>query len=69
MNNTGIDWFLPWPPQALHAVAQSFLGKSVKMLYIERVIESTIGSSLFADDLIFFLFTKVQHIRLLSIYS
>ncbi|MGH0156714.1 UNVERIFIED_CONTAM: hypothetical protein FKN15_032047 [Acipenser sinensis] len=26
VNNTGIDWFLPWPPQALHAVAQSFLG-------------------------------------------
>ncbi|XP_019908369.3 dynein heavy chain 10, axonemal [Esox lucius] len=28
VNNTGIDWFLPWPPQALHAVAQSFLGQS-----------------------------------------
>uniref|UniRef100_A0A674DLM6 Dynein axonemal heavy chain 10 n=1 Tax=Salmo trutta TaxID=8032 RepID=A0A674DLM6_SALTR len=28
VNNTGIDWFLPWPPQALHAVAQSFLGES-----------------------------------------
>lgn len=26
MNNTVIDWFLPWPPQALLAVAQSFLG-------------------------------------------
>ncbi|XP_063051673.1 dynein axonemal heavy chain 10 [Engraulis encrasicolus] len=26
VNNTGIDWFLPWPPQALHAVAQTFLG-------------------------------------------
>ncbi|XP_010788050.1 dynein heavy chain 10, axonemal-like, partial [Notothenia coriiceps] len=25
MNNTVIDWFLPWPPQALLAVAQSFL--------------------------------------------
>ncbi|KAM3867513.1 dynein axonemal heavy chain 10 [Diretmus argenteus] len=28
VNNTGIDWFLPWPPQGLHAVAQSFLGES-----------------------------------------
>ncbi|XP_067084612.1 dynein axonemal heavy chain 10 [Osmerus mordax] len=28
VNNTGIDWFLPWPPQALQAVAQSFLGES-----------------------------------------
>ncbi|KAL7391500.1 hypothetical protein ABVT39_010104 [Epinephelus coioides] len=27
MNNTVIDWFLPWPPQALLAVAQSFLGE------------------------------------------
>ncbi|MBZ3878788.1 Dynein heavy chain 10, axonemal [Sciurus carolinensis] len=26
VNNTGIDWFMPWPPQALHAVARSFLG-------------------------------------------
>ncbi|XP_076006843.1 dynein axonemal heavy chain 10 [Genypterus blacodes] len=28
VNNTGIDWFLPWPQQALHAVAQSFLGEN-----------------------------------------
>ncbi|NXA03996.1 DYH10 protein, partial [Sapayoa aenigma] len=28
VNNTGIDWFLPWPPQALFAVAQSFVGKN-----------------------------------------
>uniref|UniRef100_I3N0B0 Dynein axonemal heavy chain 10 n=1 Tax=Ictidomys tridecemlineatus TaxID=43179 RepID=I3N0B0_ICTTR len=26
VNNTGIDWFMSWPPQALHAVAKSFLG-------------------------------------------
>ncbi|XP_028911199.1 dynein heavy chain 10, axonemal isoform X3 [Ornithorhynchus anatinus] len=25
VNNTGIDWFLQWPPQALFAVAKSFL--------------------------------------------
>uniref|UniRef100_UPI00398F6830 dynein axonemal heavy chain 10 isoform X2 n=1 Tax=Pristiophorus japonicus TaxID=55135 RepID=UPI00398F6830 len=28
VNNTGIDWYLPWPPQALLAVARSFLGKN-----------------------------------------
>ncbi|XP_053555751.1 dynein axonemal heavy chain 10 [Bombina bombina] len=28
VNNTGIDWFLPWPPQALYAVAKSFLGEN-----------------------------------------
>ncbi|XP_077377243.1 dynein axonemal heavy chain 10-like [Festucalex cinctus] len=28
MNNTVIDWFLPWPPQALRAVAEFFLGES-----------------------------------------
>lgn len=26
VNNTNIDWFSPWPLQALHAVAKSFLG-------------------------------------------
>ncbi|NXE97067.1 DYH10 protein, partial [Menura novaehollandiae] len=31
VNNTGIDWFLPWPPQALSAVAQSFLGKNPRI--------------------------------------
>ncbi|KAG8456021.1 hypothetical protein GDO86_001999 [Hymenochirus boettgeri] len=28
VNNTGIDWFLPWPQQALYAVAKSFLGEN-----------------------------------------
>ncbi|KAM9822995.1 dynein axonemal heavy chain 10-like [Syngnathus typhle] len=28
MNNTVIDWFFPWPTQALLAVAESFLGES-----------------------------------------
>ncbi|KAM9219274.1 dynein axonemal heavy chain 10 [Leptosomus discolor] len=31
VNNTGIDWFLPWPPQALYAVAQSFVGNSPRV--------------------------------------
>ncbi|XP_027024931.2 dynein axonemal heavy chain 10 isoform X2 [Tachysurus fulvidraco] len=40
VNNTGIDWFLPWPPQALYAVAQSFLGESpmVPQAHTEAVI-------------------------------
>ncbi|KAM3661462.1 dynein axonemal heavy chain 10 [Ammospiza maritima maritima] len=31
VNNTGIDWFLPWPAQALSAVAQSFLAKNPRI--------------------------------------
>uniref|UniRef100_K7FM63 Dynein axonemal heavy chain 10 n=1 Tax=Pelodiscus sinensis TaxID=13735 RepID=K7FM63_PELSI len=41
VNNTGIDWFLPWPPQALYAVAKSFLGENplIPAEYSECVIE------------------------------
>ncbi|XP_034494845.1 dynein heavy chain 10, axonemal isoform X4 [Ailuropoda melanoleuca] len=35
VNNTGIDWFMPWPPQALHAVAKSFLGTNL-MIPVEH---------------------------------
>ncbi|XP_069727356.1 dynein axonemal heavy chain 10 [Phaenicophaeus curvirostris] len=31
VNNTGIDWFLPWPRQALYAVAESFVGNSPRI--------------------------------------
>ncbi|CAM9556184.1 unnamed protein product [Bubo scandiacus] len=31
VNNTGIDWFLPWPRQALYAVAQSFVGNNTRI--------------------------------------
>ncbi|XP_021268215.1 dynein heavy chain 10, axonemal isoform X2 [Numida meleagris] len=31
VNNTGIDWFLPWPPQALYAVAKSFVGSNTRV--------------------------------------
>ncbi|XP_071619148.1 dynein axonemal heavy chain 10 isoform X2 [Heliangelus exortis] len=31
VNNTGIDWFLPWPPQALYAVAESFVGNNKRV--------------------------------------
>ncbi|NXX13493.1 DYH10 protein, partial [Podargus strigoides] len=31
VNNTGIDWFLPWPRQALFAVAQSFVENSPRI--------------------------------------
>uniref|UniRef100_A0A8C6RAH3 Dynein, axonemal, heavy chain 10 n=1 Tax=Nannospalax galili TaxID=1026970 RepID=A0A8C6RAH3_NANGA len=36
VNNTGIDWFMPWPTQALHAVAKSFLGDN-PMIPIENI--------------------------------
>ncbi|XP_051888343.1 dynein axonemal heavy chain 10 [Pristis pectinata] len=41
VNNTGIDWFLPWPPQALLAVAQAFLGKNpmIPSEHSENVID------------------------------
>ncbi|XP_027593384.2 dynein heavy chain 10, axonemal isoform X1 [Pipra filicauda] len=31
VNNTGIDWFLPWPAQALFAVAQSIVVKNPRI--------------------------------------
>ncbi|KAM4746443.1 dynein axonemal heavy chain 10 [Anableps anableps] len=41
MNNTVIDWFLPWPPQALQAVAHSFLGENpmIPSEHAEAVID------------------------------
>uniref|UniRef100_A0A673VC35 Dynein axonemal heavy chain 10 n=1 Tax=Suricata suricatta TaxID=37032 RepID=A0A673VC35_SURSU len=36
VNNTGIDWFLPWPSQALQAVAKSFLGSN-PMIPVENI--------------------------------
>ncbi|XP_038229191.1 dynein axonemal heavy chain 10 [Dermochelys coriacea] len=41
VNNTGIDWFLPWPPQALYAVAKCFLGENplIPAEHTEFVIE------------------------------
>ncbi|XP_069789574.1 dynein axonemal heavy chain 10 isoform X2 [Narcine bancroftii] len=50
VNNTGIDWFLPWPPQALLAVAQAFLGNNpmIPADHFENVIEHVVmvhGSS------------------------
>ncbi|XP_077456872.1 dynein axonemal heavy chain 10-like [Stigmatopora argus] len=40
MNNTVIDWFLPWPPQALRGVAEFFLGESemISKEHIQAVI-------------------------------
>uniref|UniRef100_A0A8C0KP17 Dynein axonemal heavy chain 10 n=1 Tax=Canis lupus dingo TaxID=286419 RepID=A0A8C0KP17_CANLU len=44
VNNTGIDWFMPWPPQALHAVAKSFLGTNpmIPMENIDSVVEHVV---------------------------
>lgn len=38
MNNTVIDWFLPWPPQALQAVAHSFLGMFLHIYFLNEFI-------------------------------
>jgi len=32
VNNTIIDWFLPWPEQALYAVASVFISPDVSLL-------------------------------------
>ncbi|XP_036352277.2 dynein axonemal heavy chain 10 [Ochotona princeps] len=44
VNNTGIDWFLPWPSQALHAVAKSFLGDNpmIPMSNIDDLVEHVV---------------------------
>ncbi|XP_059533127.1 dynein axonemal heavy chain 10 [Myotis daubentonii] len=44
VNNTGIDWFMPWPPQALHAVAKSFLGPNTMIPeeHIEDLVEHVV---------------------------
>ncbi|XP_028567040.2 dynein axonemal heavy chain 10 isoform X2 [Podarcis muralis] len=44
VNNTGIDWFLPWPPQALDAVAKFFLGNNplIPSEKTEAVIEHSV---------------------------
>ncbi|XP_039327853.2 dynein axonemal heavy chain 10 isoform X2 [Saimiri boliviensis] len=44
VNNTGIDWFMPWPPQALHAVAKSFLGYNpmIPAENIENVVKHVV---------------------------
>nr|XP_028567040.1 dynein heavy chain 10, axonemal isoform X2 [Podarcis muralis] len=44
VNNTGIDWFLPWPPQALDAVANFFLGNNplIPSEKTEAVIEHSV---------------------------
>ncbi|XP_023379661.1 dynein heavy chain 10, axonemal-like, partial [Pteropus vampyrus] len=44
VNNTGIDWFMPWPSQALHAVAKSFLGDNLMIPaeYTESLVEHVV---------------------------
>ncbi|XP_073442216.1 dynein axonemal heavy chain 10 [Dendrobates tinctorius] len=48
VNNTGIDWFLPWPPQALYAVAKSFLGDS--QMISSQHLEPVIGHVVMVHD-------------------
>uniref|UniRef100_G3SMY8 Dynein axonemal heavy chain 10 n=1 Tax=Loxodonta africana TaxID=9785 RepID=G3SMY8_LOXAF len=39
VNNTGIDWFMSWPPQALHAVAKSYLACTTQGCQAENIEE------------------------------
>ncbi|XP_068162278.1 dynein axonemal heavy chain 10 [Antennarius striatus] len=52
MNNTVIDWFLPWPPEALLAVAQNFLGQSpmIPEAHSDAVISQVCATHTFVDD-------------------
>jgi len=36
INNAIIDWFLPWPEQALYAVSTSLLAEDVSILIIKE---------------------------------
>uniref|UniRef100_H2ZL82 Uncharacterized protein n=1 Tax=Ciona savignyi TaxID=51511 RepID=H2ZL82_CIOSA len=57
VNNTVIDWFMPWPEQALFAVATSFLGENqmIPEEHVDQVIfaHQSVGkySELFAQKL------------------
>lgn len=61
VNNTIIDWFMPWPEQALYAVATSFLGDNqmIPEAHIDQVVahivfaHTSVGkySTLFAQKL------------------
>ena len=35
VNNASIDWFFPWPEQALYAVASVFVSPDVSRLYFQ----------------------------------
>ncbi|XP_076804944.1 dynein axonemal heavy chain 10-like [Clavelina lepadiformis] len=48
VNNTVIDWFLPWPEQALYAVATSFLGEN--QMIPEEHVDSVVGHIVFAHQ-------------------
>lgn len=40
VNNANIDWFFPWPEQALYAVASVFISPDVSYLYFNDLWES-----------------------------
>ncbi|XP_058137242.1 dynein axonemal heavy chain 10 [Dasypus novemcinctus] len=44
VNNTGIDWLMPWPAQALYAVAKSFLGNNtmIPLEHIEDLVQHVV---------------------------
>ena len=34
VNNASIDWYFPWPEQALYAVASVFISPDVSLVYL-----------------------------------
>eukprot|EP00062_Callorhinchus_milii_P021625 gi/632978548/ref/XP_007905975.1/ PREDICTED: dynein heavy chain 10, axonemal [Callorhinchus milii] len=62
VNNTGIDWFLPWPSQALYAVANAFVGKNhmIPSHLTEEVIAHVV---MVHDSVISFSLTFLQKLR------
>nr|XP_026696380.1 dynein heavy chain 10, axonemal isoform X1 [Ciona intestinalis]XP_026696381.1 dynein heavy chain 10, axonemal isoform X2 [Ciona intestinalis] len=48
VNNTVIDWFMPWPEQALFAVATSFLGEN--QMIPEEHVDHVVGHIVFAHQ-------------------
>jgi hypothetical protein len=44
VNNASIDWFMPWPKQALCAVASVFLGEQVGS-FCPRLVKQLFGVS------------------------
>ena len=53
VNNTSIDWFQPWPKQALHAVATVFLNQNNNLIVEDmfpKVVEHVVTTHLSLTD-------------------
>lgn len=46
VNNASIDWFFPWPEQALFAVASTFISPDVSCFHYHSTYPNLLGSSI-----------------------